>query len=201
MLMKHSSHRVRGVSIEQCSVLWWTITHTVIIPLLGPCQPPHAHSARLTLPFTHSVSIHKQASLHLGLSHNNIKIWEGENSPGRCWRSMGNGGPTYYRIYAAVCLNSHLVGSSPIGWASYTPSAHQEVFNWKRVWVWATWTGQKIQIASVICPPSVPQWLASTRCALTKSQSLQTLGKHSCAFGKSALIMMQTCFFYSLIHL
>lgn len=44
--------------------------------------------------------------------------------------------------------------------------------------------GQKIQIFAEVCPPCVPRDLASSHCTLTLSQSLQTLGKHSCAFGK-----------------
>ena len=47
--------------------LWWTITHAVIT-LLGLCQQPHAHSPRLTLPFTYSVSIHKQALVYCNVS-------------------------------------------------------------------------------------------------------------------------------------
>lgn len=57
--------------------LWWTITHTVII-LLGPCQQPHAHSPRLTLPFTYSVSIHKQALVYC-----NVSVAANKNCRGR----------------------------------------------------------------------------------------------------------------------
>ena len=66
MLMKHRGHKVRGT--EQCKMLWWTIKHIVITLLLVPCQQPHAHSPRLTPPFTHSVSIHKQSSIYLHVS-------------------------------------------------------------------------------------------------------------------------------------
>lgn len=116
MMMKRRGHKVRGVSAEQCRVLWWTITHTVIIPLLGSCQQPHAHSARLSS--IHSFCLHSQASLSPSprLCYTDIKILERETWTGHCWRSKRNSGCEYYRIYDTVYLNSHLVTSNSIGW-------------------------------------------------------------------------------------
>ena len=64
--MKHRGHKVRDVSTEYTEGFDEPLR--IVMILLGLCQQPHAHSPRLTLPFTYSVSIHKQALVYCNVS-------------------------------------------------------------------------------------------------------------------------------------
>lgn len=139
---------------------------------------PHAHSPRLTLPFTHSVSIHKEASLQQCVSVI-AKTWGRENWPGQHWEC----GPGYYRFYGSVFGLAY--GRKQFHWMSltHTQCTFSLFGSFKlRVGVGPGHMRQKIQIVSAICPPSVPHGFVSACCSLTMSQSLQTPGEHRCAY-------------------
>lgn len=133
----------------------------------------HAQRTRLPLPFI-------DFSPFISKSFNFLCICWAKNKIPQRWNCL------------LLDLWSNITGLTPVGkafiWMSFkqkpsSHSAHSEVFSWRQVCPGHV-DGQKTQILSVICPPSVPLALASTHYALTMSQSLQTLGEHSCAFVK-----------------
>lgn len=144
-----------------------------ITNLFGLFYLLHAQRTRLPLPFIDS-------SPFISKSFNFSCICWAKNKIPQWWNCL------------LLDLWSNITGLTPVGkafiWMSFkqnpsSHSAHSEVFSWRQVCPGHV-DGQKTQILSVICPPSVPHALASTHYALTMSQSLQTLGEHSCAFVK-----------------